>query len=302
MKNRWILLGLTSTIAVVCLTFFVIPYLVTQHTWCWSYNENTGVIGDTVGGIVGPTVGFIGVILTFLAFYIQYDANKVQRKALFMEQFESKFFELLRMHRENVDRINYDSDSGLIALNKLSVELQMSFERARKIDSNQSFEEEDLLKICFYFFYSGLTSETKKYIYKVMNQGEDLGKSKVLKLIVSDFDTWVKEGGGKKVITDQEVRLEIYFKHIFHMVSFLHRHEQLESDESTFFAETIMSQLSVHEIHMLIFYSLSEFGENWFKPVNYIEAYGIPTRIKSNLFGIEQEKLIEIIRNHAKSV
>lgn len=37
-------------------------------------------IGDTIGGILGPTVGFIAAALTFLAFWAQFDANIEQRK------------------------------------------------------------------------------------------------------------------------------------------------------------------------------------------------------------------------------
>lgn len=36
-------------------------------------------IGDTIGGILNPIIAFCASILTFLAFYIQYQANKEQR-------------------------------------------------------------------------------------------------------------------------------------------------------------------------------------------------------------------------------
>lgn len=41
-------------------------------------------IGDSIGGILNPIIGITGSILTFLAFYIQYKANKEQRKYFFI--------------------------------------------------------------------------------------------------------------------------------------------------------------------------------------------------------------------------
>lgn len=41
-------------------------------------------IGDSIGGILNPIIGITGSILTFLAFYIQYKANKEQKKYFFI--------------------------------------------------------------------------------------------------------------------------------------------------------------------------------------------------------------------------
>ncbi|MBP0613945.1 hypothetical protein J8J42_12945 [Chryseobacterium sp. cx-311] len=41
-------------------------------------------IGDSIGGVLNPIIGITGSILTFLAFYIQYKANKEQRKFFYI--------------------------------------------------------------------------------------------------------------------------------------------------------------------------------------------------------------------------
>src|SRR5690606_4309124 len=38
----------------------------------------TGQIGDTIGGIISPFIALAGVLLTFLAFYMQIKANQIQ--------------------------------------------------------------------------------------------------------------------------------------------------------------------------------------------------------------------------------
>ena len=40
--------------------------------------SNTGEIGDTIGGTMTPIVSLVAVILTYLAFLKQVEANKIQ--------------------------------------------------------------------------------------------------------------------------------------------------------------------------------------------------------------------------------
>lgn len=92
---------------------------------------NTGEIGDTIGGLMSPFINLAAVIVTGLAFYMQYRANKLQvqifndqikqteiqfkheqlyqEKLNKMQQFESQFFEMLRLHKANVDELNITS-------------------------------------------------------------------------------------------------------------------------------------------------------------------------------------------------
>lgn len=45
---------------------------------------NPNEIGDSIGGILNPIIGFTASILTFLAFYIQFKANKEQREFFYI--------------------------------------------------------------------------------------------------------------------------------------------------------------------------------------------------------------------------
>lgn len=79
------------------------PFLLTRSTFFGISYDNTGQIGDTFGGIIGPIIGFVGVLTTFYAFYIQYIANNEQRSQiknqeldLKVERFENRYFELIR--------------------------------------------------------------------------------------------------------------------------------------------------------------------------------------------------------------
>jgi len=66
-------------IAGILLLFSCIaPILFTNYSF-FDFTE-TGQIGDTIGGIMNPFIAIGGVVMTFLAFYIQILANKIQRE------------------------------------------------------------------------------------------------------------------------------------------------------------------------------------------------------------------------------
>lgn len=74
--------------------------------------SGTGQVGDFIGGVVGTffsLAGFLILILT-LSEQIKF-ANK--------ERFESKFFDLLKLHRENIQEMNSGSKSGRKELHEI---------------------------------------------------------------------------------------------------------------------------------------------------------------------------------------
>jgi len=65
----------------ILLVFVIIgPYLFSHLNWGISFNE-TGPIGDTIGGITAPFVNLIAAFLVYKSFTAQIQANLDQRKA-----------------------------------------------------------------------------------------------------------------------------------------------------------------------------------------------------------------------------
>jgi hypothetical protein len=301
MKGKNLVLTVVIGLLITGCGFFVIPYLVTQYIGAWVYDQDSAFIGDTLGGIVGPIIGLFGVILTFIAFYIQYVANNDQRKALFIDQFESKFFELLRMHRENLNTIRYEEETGLYAVKKLSLELQHCLTKLIKLNENR-LSDKKIIDVGFYFFYNGIDNTTKNKITKDVLVSDEDENAGLLKLMFRELDTWKKESGSK-VITDQESRVEIYFKHIYHMVSFLdNQKSKLTTDEYKFFSDTIIAQLTTYEVNMLLYYAISEIGNHWFNPINFVKEYDLLSKIKEDSKGIDRDSLKLIIEEYEKSI
>lgn len=74
--------------------------------------RNTGQIGDTIGGIMGPFVAIAAAILTFLAFWVQFKANEQQRKDIALERFESNLFQLIQVQEEITNNLQFSAYDG----------------------------------------------------------------------------------------------------------------------------------------------------------------------------------------------
>lgn len=74
--------------------------------------RETGPIGDTIGGIMGPFVAIAAAILTFFAFWVQYKANEQQRKDIALERFESNLFQLIQTQEEITNNLLFSPTDG----------------------------------------------------------------------------------------------------------------------------------------------------------------------------------------------
>ncbi len=120
------------TTILICL----LPLLLTQFSVVDF--TNTGQIGDTIGGIMGPFVAIVASFLTFLAFLMQYQANEIQKKELKRqslvhdkEQFEVKLYQMLDVYNQNVSRLRAGEFEGKRAIPELLSEFHFIYRCVR---------------------------------------------------------------------------------------------------------------------------------------------------------------------------
>lgn len=73
-------------------------------------------IADAIEGLMNPFIAISAVIVTGLAFYAQYKANKQIAEQHKWDKFESQFYEMLRLHKENVNEMiieGYEKDHSI---------------------------------------------------------------------------------------------------------------------------------------------------------------------------------------------
>jgi hypothetical protein len=193
-KGNSIIIIISLFLFSICSLFLAV---VLNHTYEFINVENNdytkvGAYGDLIGGILNPVVAFIGIIAASLAFYAQYRANAQVQKQFRIQQFESQFYEMVRLHKENVNEmkitgydlsiqesINYDI-SGQVTGNKTVTKSRaIKFTEARKVfvtmhteliaiyELLESYDEkyftgiskEALLKLAYQIFFYGVKSD-----------------------------------------------------------------------------------------------------------------------------------------------
>jgi hypothetical protein len=94
MKKKYLILLLVAFILIV-FAFFA-PSFLTRY--CSEY-ENCGQIGDTIGGLMNPFLSIAAIIVSFIAFYTQYEANLNQKEQFMFDT----YFKYLTYQKETFD-------------------------------------------------------------------------------------------------------------------------------------------------------------------------------------------------------
>lgn len=108
-KKFWIY---TALYVLACVSICGLPALLTSGSVI-DFTE-TGQIGDTIGGIMGPVVAMIAAYLTFIAFWVQKQANEAQRQDIKVERFNANFYNLLNIHEQITSSLEFSDQNKKI--------------------------------------------------------------------------------------------------------------------------------------------------------------------------------------------
>ena len=72
------------------------------------FSQNSSAnVGNTLNGLMAPFVAVSAAVLTFIAFFVQYNANQEMLRNNAKQQEERQFYEMLKIHRDNVDKLEW---------------------------------------------------------------------------------------------------------------------------------------------------------------------------------------------------
>ena len=241
-------LTIIVSIIFLLLTFFVIPILLTQFSGLIVFDNKTANIGNTITGITSPLLALLVAFLAFLAFWVQYKANQQQQIDLRKERFENKFFEMLKLHKENINEMTiegYDiienfqvpifgGISGTKSITKSKEKIQ-KFTSGRKIfvttfnelkacyeicdaalifEDNIPNKERYLIKMAYKFLYNGIGSDIVTEVdSSVLNDKEHVKRCKnFLKVASKEHEN---SNGEKNLYTfpGSNIVVKLYFKY-----------------------------------------------------------------------------------------
>lgn len=218
--------------------------------------RETGPIGDTIGGIMGPFIAMIASWLTFIAFWVQFKANQMQRADIAIERFEQRFFEMLNLLQNTVD--------GTRAI-LTNIELY----------PNKKNE------------YVG--REVFQYIYNERLYAIDRSRPFLYNGLQELFANKELDAGLKEYLRDDSVRdLDNYFRLLYRIIKSVDNMDKLSRDEKYEYCCIVRATLSRYELLVLFYNCLSTNGIEKFKPL--VEKYAIFNNLRIDELGKEEHR------------
>ncbi len=75
--------------------------------------EHTSQVSDFFGGVIGTFLSAMGFILIYLSFNSQTESQNDQKNQFLQSQIETRFIELIKIHKETVANLTYDREITL---------------------------------------------------------------------------------------------------------------------------------------------------------------------------------------------
>lgn len=303
-----------------------LPFWLTSEACSPRFNfTKTGEIGDTIGGTMGPFIAIAAALLTFIAFWVQFKANKQQSlqfekqaNDVTIERFENKFYEMLGIQRANLNEIKINDDAkARKAIILMFYEFRFCYANIKKHieEYNQqelgfdSKDESVIIDIAYHLFFMGIGNNSDKLTIASLN--EKCEQEFILKTIRYLEDIKEKYDAGNKTFTvklkDNSNKLEYtayykpfdghisrlghYFRHLYQTVKLISEQDDkiINENKKCEYAKTLRAQLSDHE-QLLLYYNInSSLGRAWInKKENFITRFRMIKNIPLPLadFGI----------------
>ncbi|SDH22046.1 putative phage abortive infection protein [Chitinophaga filiformis] len=263
-------------------------------------------IGDTIGGIMGPPIAFLGAGLTFLAFWIQYRANQLQRSQFRIslrqqedqleeqqriwevERFESRFYDLLKNHKENVTEMNLAPDViGKVSFQALFYEMRHVYnviidvkKSHPMIDAQQPAERLNAMLMAYNIFYYGIGPNSEK---AYIGDFSSLEKSMFIRVkgILQNWQKSYQTIGKLRESAAEELRakwpihyhyypydghsnlLGNYYRQLYQTVTYVQTRTFLDHNQKYDYLRFLRAQLTTFEQLMLFYNGTTWFPDKW---------------------------------------
>ncbi|WP_173468097.1 putative phage abortive infection protein [Fibrobacter succinogenes] len=147
----------------ICLLFLVIAFYALSVASTFSdfsseFYQASANISATLYNSMSPFIAIVAALLTFMAFWMQYNANQEmlknydeQKKNSERQEIEHQFYEMLRIHKENVKELKWDQWSVSESSNPNFISENESFLEGKFYFNNKyAFKQITGRKVFFY--------------------------------------------------------------------------------------------------------------------------------------------------------
>ena len=283
-------------VALIAFALLNAPILInyTLHEFSVSDAEYAERLGSFLGGYFGSFFALFSVFLLYLTLKSQELAIKEQALANSQQSFETKYFELIRMHRDNVLEIGMKGRSGRGVFVKMLQELREALKIIRQVAEkyNAHLSERQLQQIAYYclFFGVGPNSSRMLKVSLLSHFDEGLIDRVEAELGREEVKASVRREGkfAYKPFEGHQSRLGHYYRHLYQMVKYVHEQPPEIVGDKYEHVKTIRAQLSTHEQAFLLINSLTPGGEAWWRK-EFIVTYGLVKNLPRYFFNSSVE-------------
>ena len=215
--------------------------------------------GSLIGGTVGILFSLAGVLFLIL--------NLENQKADFLkQQVENRFFELVRIARENSKDISIKHRSGKKVFITLLREFEACYDVLQMLDQKYKLSETEKINLAYLcFFYGAIGDLSEEILARRL-------KEKYSESLLNDIFASFKSK--KSIYMDKfhyepfdghQSRLGHYYRHLFQAVRYINEQPKslLSYKEKYQYVKTLRAQLSTQEQVLLFLNSLSDLGLPW---------------------------------------
>lgn len=291
MEIKTTLIIWSGLISVGFLIFACVCFLWKRHFSLSVQIENDvfGQFGDFVGGVVGTGLTFLSVVLLYYTFLLTKKQICLQQIQNERQQIETRFFELLTMHRKNADRIIALNDSRNLVFKEFVDEIDRNYNTIKKWANltKSSISIMDIMNISYLAFFYGVQNKeginTIKDVLLQYNPNFDIK-------FINDF-THEQINWGDIPSKGHEIELGHYFRQLYQIVKYINTRKKnvLSYKERYMYIKTLRAQMTAYEQIILFWDSVSILGESWeFREKN-------KNKPNQNLFLITKYNLIKNI-------
>jgi hypothetical protein len=284
----------------VGLLLIFIPLLFTWDAISWVSFKDKGEIGDAIGGITAPFIGFGGAILVYLALKAQIDANNriqeqfnEQKKVDYQQNFENTFFNMLTIHHDIVKNIDFNPLNLAGFFDPLNHYLDNYHNNLRQlICENKLVVSRDVFKVSLDLLKTLIKDDLiLEKLYQnpmslALNENQFLEKhDKLQKLFKKQKITFLNckaetrfQSIYDKIYYELSTDFGHYFRNVYRIIKMVDEKKFSEDFREDFkvkyaYTSIVRAQLSDDEIVWLFFNCLSNKGSEKFKPL--LEKYSI---------------------------
>ena len=267
---------LASIGLVLMLVFALFPAF---NDWSFLVNpERASQYGSLMSGIAGPLLTLATFLILYSTLTAQHKSIEDQRrvnadteKASLKDRFESRFFQLLSFHRDNVRQMRLKIPNSLSVVEGRQVFVEMRRELREIIETVQKVNEQNakllakdqIAEIAYLIFFFGLQPQDKEtLILNLKHYEDDIKFSPVVSSILHSVSISRTSQKYRNNYGHQS-ELGHYYRHLYQLVNFVHNCTFLTENEKYDFVKTVRAQLSTYELVIFYFNTFTRFANPW---------------------------------------